>query len=129
MLEDNYLDPTYVVSCLPSNDLERDLLFLGVAASDALAALEHADPPALSSEESQERLSSRLPSRLRVFFNLSTRRLWNLLRLPWLPELDGLGGLHPTLVVFVGLISEFWDVREEFRENPRDVLRFIEQFR
>lgn len=55
-----------------------------------------------------------LPNDLR---NLSTKRTWNLLRLPWLP-VDGLGGLQ----FFVGLVSELCDVRDDVRENAREVL-------
>lgn len=50
--------------------------------------------------------------------SLSTSRIWNLFRLPWLPlEEAGFGGLVPVLA-FVGLVtSEHCEVRDEFREN------------
>lgn len=71
-----------------------------------------------SSVCSQDRSSLRpLPNDLR---NLSTKRIWNLFKLPWLP-VDGFGGLQ----FFVGLVSELCDVRDDVRENARELLRLI----
>lgn len=78
-----------------------------------------ATPAAASSSNwSQERsLSVRpLPNDFR---NLSTKRTWNLFKLPWLPD-DGFGGLQ----FFVGLVNELCDVRDDVRENARELLRF-----
>lgn len=72
----------------------------------------------LSSCWSQDLSSVRLlPNDLR---NLSTKRTWNLFKLPWLP-VDGFGGLQ----FFVGLVSELCDVRDDVRENARELLRLM----
>lgn len=55
--------------------------------------------------------------------NLSTKRVWNLFRLLWLPVV-GFGGLQPVLV-FVGLVNDVCDVRDEVREKGREFVRFI----
>lgn len=92
------------------------------AAVAAAAAAAVAASVASSSDCSQERsFSGRpLPNDLR---NLSTNRTWNLFRLPWLPD-DGFGGLQ----FFVGLVNELCDVRDDVRENARELLRLM-QFR
>lgn len=54
--------------------------------------------------------------------SLSTNRIWNLLRLPWLPFV-GFGTLE--MLCFVGLVNELCDVRDDVRENARELLRFI----
>lgn len=73
----------------------------------------------LSSGSTQERSSDRpLRNDLR---NLSTSRMWNLFKLFWLPPV-GFGGLHPVLV---GLVNELCDVRDDVRENGRELVRFM----
>lgn len=57
---------------------------------------------------------------LKALRNLSTNRLWNLFKLPWLPTLTGFGGelVRTERVGFVGLvINEVCDVRELTRVN------------
>lgn len=59
----------------------------------------------------------------RDFRSLSTNRVWNLFRLPWLPA-AGLGGLQPVLVLVGLVINDVCEVRDDVRENSgRDVVR------
>lgn len=99
----------------------------GFAASSGLLAAEHSDDGLSSLSESVGRLlalssmsvaRSQDRSTDRAFPNdlrsLSTSRMWNLFRLPWLPD-DGLGG--EQLAFRVGLVSDACEVRDEVREN------------
>ena len=89
---------------------------------------------------SHDRLASLLDSRFNDRFSLSTKRLWNLFRLPWLPlpllaafadEAPAFGGLHPELLLLVigmparvGLVTrEFCEAREEVRVMARFCMR------
>lgn len=87
-------------------------VFIGVAVI-VVSAAESSSPHDRSSERP-------LRNDLR---NLSTRRMWNLLRLPWLPPV-GFGGLQPVLVL-VGLVNELCDVRDEVREKGRELVRLM----
>jgi hypothetical protein len=74
-----------------------------------------------ASSSSHDRSSDRpLRNDLR---NLSTNRVWNLFKLPWLSAV-GFGGLQPVLF-FVGLVNELCDVRDDVRENGRELVRLI----
>lgn len=85
--------------------------------SSSMSWLNESSSSFLSQDLSSVRL---LPNDFR---NLSTNRTWNLFRLPWLP-LDGFGAFG-GLQFFVGLVSELCDVRDDVRENARELLRFM----
>lgn len=88
---------------------------------------------------SHDRLASLLVSRFSDRFSLSTSRLWNLFRLPWLPpgfEHPAFGGLQPLLVfpallllvmlTRVGLVtSEFWEARDDVLVMARFCIRCV----
>lgn len=98
-------------------------VLFGVAADDGVIELDvvvFVVSP-IGSSSSHERSSERvLRNDLR---NLSTKRVWNLFRLLWLPAV-GFGGLQPVLVL-VGLLNELCDVRDDVRENGRELVRLI----
>lgn len=87
--------------------------------SFGLLALSSSSVSALSQERSTDRP---LPNDLR---SLSTSRIWNLFKLPWLPD-DGFGGEQLSLVR-VGVVNEVCDVRDDVRENAfaLELLRFM----
>lgn len=75
--------------------------------------------PLLGSQERSVELSLR-----KDFRSLSTSRMWNLFKLPWLPLfVAGLGGLDPWLPLVGEVAKEFCDARDEVRENAREAFR------
>lgn len=95
---------------LVGKDNLRSVLLFGVVVVSVPSAV---DEYVSSHDRSSERP---LRSDLR---SLSTSRVWNLLKLLWLP-LVGFGGL-----ALVGLVNELSDVRDDVRENGRELVRLI----